>query len=336
MDLQMTIRDFRRIARLFIPSGFIVLLTFIVPANCLAETVDRVVAVVNDDIISLFDLSFVLKPYENRIKSLGYSSDKEKEMLLKVRQEFMNQLIDQTLADQEIKRLEISVSEKEIDQAVERFKEVNYYTEEELEKGLKKEGISKDEFRKRLKDEILRTKLVNRQVKSKIVITKEDVESYHKAHPELYGGKKRYHLRHIIMQASQNAGADTKKAVLMRMKNVADKLEKGERFEDLAREFSMMSAKEGGELGVFDFDDLSTQVQESLKGKKVKEFTEILDTDLGYQIFYIEEILHKPGKLLTEASPEIEEKLFRDEVEKRYREWIKELRKKSYIRIIDS
>jgi peptidyl-prolyl cis-trans isomerase SurA len=300
------------------------------------ETIDRIVAIVNEDIVTLFDLNQILRPYENRIRSLGYPFEKEKEMLNKIRQDAVNQLVDQALADQEIKRLDISVSEKEIDQSIERVKEVNDYTEEDLEKTLKKEGITKEEFRKRIKDEILRTKLVNRQVKSKIVITKEDVESYYKAHPEIYGVKKSYRLRHILRRALRESDPESGKKVLKEMEDILTRLKQGDRFEDLAKKHSMMSAAEGGDLGVLDADDLSLQLQESLKGKKAGEFTEILDTDLGYQIVYIEEILQKPGKSMPEATEEIEEKLFREEVEKKYREWLKELRKKSHIKIIDS
>ena len=102
-----------------------------------AEVVDRIVAVVNDEIISLFEMNQLLQPYEAKIRNLGYSSEKEREMLFKVREDVLNQLIDQKLTDQETRRFRITVSEQEIDNAIERIKEANFYTDEQLRKALK-------------------------------------------------------------------------------------------------------------------------------------------------------------------------------------------------------
>ncbi len=144
-----------------------------------AEVVDRIVAVVNDDIILLSELDESFKPYADRIVALSYSVDEERQALFNVREEILNQLIDQKLTDQQIKRSKITVSSGEIDNAIERLKEANFFTDEELREMLSAEGLTLEEYRNRIKDQILRAKLVNFEVKSKIVITKEDIESYY-------------------------------------------------------------------------------------------------------------------------------------------------------------
>ncbi|MEJ2727815.1 MAG: SurA N-terminal domain-containing protein, partial [Deltaproteobacteria bacterium] len=65
---------------------------------------DRIVAVVNDEIITLYDLNEALKPYEANIQALGYSPEKERETLFKLRSDLLNRLVDQKLADQQIKK----------------------------------------------------------------------------------------------------------------------------------------------------------------------------------------------------------------------------------------
>ena len=92
--------------------------------NATAELVDKVVAVVNDDIISLFDLDQAARPYERKISTMNYPVDQESEMISKVRKDLLNQMIDQKLADQETKRYGISVSEEEIDNAVQRIQKL--------------------------------------------------------------------------------------------------------------------------------------------------------------------------------------------------------------------
>ena len=113
-----------------------------------AELIDRIVAVVNNDIITLHDLNRALKPYEDNIKALGYAPEKESETLFQVRKDLLDQLINSKLADQEIERAQISVSEKDIDETIERIKESRSASDEQLREGLASQGMTMAEYRK--------------------------------------------------------------------------------------------------------------------------------------------------------------------------------------------
>jgi peptidyl-prolyl cis-trans isomerase SurA len=300
-----------------------------------AEIVDRIIAVVNDEIISLYDLNQLIKPYMERIKAEGFPPEKERIMLFKVRDDLLNQAIEKKLADQEIKRTGIEVSEKEVDATIERIKETNYYTDEDLRAALAQEGLTLEEYRKRMKEQILRTRLVNYEIKSKIVITNEDIKAYYESNKDQYGTEKKYHLRNIIMKPPPFADKAEKLEVLQKMESVRAKLDSGRSFEALAREYSESSlASEGGDLGLFSFDELSPQIQKAIQGLKAGDFTPVLDTEQGYQIFFIEEIVRTSGITLEQASPEIEEKLYAEIVNKKYKSWLDDLRKRSHIKII--
>jgi peptidyl-prolyl cis-trans isomerase SurA len=94
------------------------------------------------------------------------------------------------------------------------------------------------------------------------------------------------------------------------------------------------STADGGYLGLFKIDALLPQLQEAINGMKAGEFTSVLDTDQGYQIFYISEIVKTPGKSCEEAAPEIGAKLYNEVVNEKFAAWLEELRKKSHIKII--
>jgi len=300
-----------------------------------AEVIDRIVAVVNDDIITHFELQRSLRPYVEKIDGLGYTPEKKHQMLFKVREEILNKLVDEKIEDQEIKHHKITVSEGDIDQTIERIKEANYYTDEDLRAGLAMEGLTMDEYRDRLRKEMLRSRLVNIEVKSKIVITKEDVKSYYDSHRAKYGGEKQYHLRHIIMKVNLFADEAEKLNIKKSMEVVLEKLKEGEPFETVAITYSESpTASEGGDLGLFRLDQLSPNLREAIQGLEAGELTPVLDTDQGYQIFLVEEIVQASGRPLEEVAPEIERILFREVVNKKFQVWLKELRTQSHIKII--
>jgi len=300
-----------------------------------AEIVDRIVAVVNDDVITLIELNSSLKPYTEKIGTLGYPSEKEQELLFKVRKDMLDRLINQKIEDQEIKRLKVKISEEQIDRTIERIKETNYLTDEQLRAALAKDGLTIEEYRKKIKSQILRTRLVNLKVKSKIVITNEDVKAYYEEHIEEYGGKQKYHLRNIIMRVPLFSDTKKKLEIQAKMDEILERLKAGESFEVLAAKYSESpAASDGGNLGEFEFDSLSPQLQKAIEKMKSGEFTPVLDTEQGYQIFFIEEILIAQGKTLEEVTPEIESKLLNESIDKKYRAWIGDLRKQSAIKII--
>ena len=306
----------------------------VVPAHG-AEIVDRIVAVVNDDIITLFELNRSLKPYEDKIYALGYPEEKERKMLFKVREGVLSQLIDKKIEDQQIKRSNIKISEEQIDQTIERIKGQNLFTDEDLRHALAKDGLTMEAYRENIKEEILRTKLVNLEVKSKIVITEEDIAAYYEKHVDTYGGKQKYHLRNILITIPTFVDESQKLEIRGKLDEILKELNAGESFETMARNYSDPStAAEGGDLGLFELDSLSPQLQKAIKGMKPGEVTPVLDTDQGDQIFFLQEILKTSGNSLKEVSPEIQRILYEENADKKYQEWIEGLRKQSVIKII--
>ena len=299
------------------------------------EVIDRIVAVVNSDIITLYDLNRALKPYEENIKALGYAQEKERQTLYQVRKDLLDKLIDSTLADQEIERAQITVDEGDIDITIERIKEARALTDEQLREGLARQGMSLAEYRKEIKEQILRTKLVNREVKSKIVITKEDVKAYYDSHPDKYGGEKKYYLYNVFIRLSQAAEASEREDALRQLENAMEKLNQDFSFEDLVDQLKDSTSRiQGTELGLYRLEELSEQLRGAVARLKAGEFTEALDTDFGPQIIYLQKIQETPSKSLDEIESEIEEILYNESVNNRYQDWLDELRQRSLIKII--
>lgn len=299
------------------------------------EVVDRIVAVVNEDVISLKDLNDQIRPFIEKISDMKYPPEQERLMIFKVREEMLAQLIDQKLTDQEIARYKITASDKEVDNAIERIKATNSYTEENLREALKREGFTIEEYRKRIKDHILRSTLVNREIKSKIVITREDIKAYYDKNPDAFGAAEKYHLEVIMIRVAENADSFTSKRILQQMEDIQQNIKAGKSADEVIRMFSDAPFKVlGGDLGSFDLSSLDPKIREAVKGMKPGQYSEIIETDQGYKIFKLLNMVKSTAKPLAEVSEQIENMLYKDIVDQKFTTWLKELKTRSYIKII--
>lgn len=300
----------------------------------LPEVVDRIVAKVNDEIILLSELDEALESYADQVNAQNSSNENKEELMFKLRSDVLNQLVEKKLAEQQIKELGIHVEDTEISSTIERVKQNNFFTDETLRQKLAENGMTMDHYRRNIREQILRAKLIDYKVKSNIIITKEDIQSYYNDHHEEYAGVTKYHLRNIIMQTP--GYGEEKQSVLERMETILTRLQQGDAFADLAVTYSESPiAEKGGDIGLFKPKDLDESIGNALEKIKPGEFTDIIDTDLGYQIFYLEEIVTTDGIPLEKASPAIEETLYKQELEKKFKDWISDLKEEAHIQIIE-
>jgi len=301
-----------------------------------AEVVDRIVAIVDDDCITLSELNERLEPYIRKILEADHPPEVRRAILFKIRQDVLNKMIDETLTKQEADRLEVKVDDRKVDQQIERIKRENLLTDEELREVLTAEGHTLEEYRNRLKEQILRMTLINAEVKSKVAITDRDIRDYYEAHKADYEATEKYRLRTILIKVPSSASADEKEAALKRMESVVKALRSGAAFDKLARQYSEeeATAAEGGDLGLFTLDELSAEFRKTVYAMSEGQVSPVLQTPEGYRILMVQEIEKKPGKRLKEASIEIHQKLYEKFVDEKYNAWLKALRDRSYVKII--
>jgi len=300
-----------------------------------AEVVDRIVAAVNDDVITLSELDEALAPYLQQIRENHYPPEAQREVLFKLRQDLLNKMIDEKLTTQETERLHVSVDNREVDQQIEQIKSEHFLTDEDLRKSLAAEGFTLEEYRTRIREQMLRFKLINIEVKSKIAVTEKDIRDYYEEHKEDYQGVLKYHLGTILIRVPPSADADQKKSALEKIETIVKEFESGAAFDELAKQYSQDgTAAAGGDLGLFTLNELSAEFQETVRGMEEGQISPVLKTPKGYQILMLQEIKKMPGKTLKEARREIHERLYRELVEEKYRAWLKSLRNRSYVKII--
>ena len=288
-----------------------------------AEVIDRIVAIVNNDIVTLVQLNKETAPYIKNVEFSGYSDEKKNEAIQTINKKILNALIDQSLTQQEAKRYQISVSDTEVNNAVEDVKKAKSLSPEEFERALDQEGLSLADYHENIKKQILQARLINQAVKSKVIITDSDIKKSYEANAGKYSGKKKYHLRNILMDNED------------KIKEIKKKLDKKKKFISLAKKYSIApNASEGGDLGMFDINNFSERIKDSISQLYKGEFTDVISTPQGFQIFYIEDIVLKGAKTLQQAHDEIHGILYGEQIKKKFETWLESLKKKAHIKIM--
>jgi peptidyl-prolyl cis-trans isomerase SurA len=301
-----------------------------------AETVDRIAAIVNEDIVLLSELEQAMAAFQRKMSQEGVPEAEQQQVLRERRKAVLNQLINEKLTAQQVARLGLKVDEAEIDATIQKIKQVNKLSDTALQQMLDLEGLSMADYRVRVKEQLLQNRLVNQEVRSKIVVTEADVKAYYEGRQAQFSGPAQYHLRQILMKVDRAAGQQERRSVLEKMRAVRQRLVAGEKFAELAAIYSESStAANGGDLGLFEARLLAPQILEALEGRQAGEFTDIVETEQGYQILFVEELVRATNKTLAEATPEIQEKLFAEIIEQKFQSWLKQLRDKAHIKILE-
>lgn len=320
-------------ARFFMPVllGLCCLFAMSATVSADSQIVDRIVAVVNDDIIVFQDLNKMLDPVMENMRKSGQPPEKIKEFLYEKRKQLLEMLIDQKLILQESKLFTITVEEKEVDGAIERMKASNQLTDENLREALKNQGTTLQEFRASFREQILLNRMEQIEVKSKIVITKEDVKAYYDAHPDQYQGNRQYRLRHLMITAT----APERDAARRKIETAQAALTAGTPFTEVVKQYAdRQFADRDGELGLFLLNDLSPRLKAMVEKLAAGQSTPILETDQGYQIIYLEEIVQTGTTALEKVAGDIEEALMKEAFRKKKLDWLEGLRKRAHIKII--
>ncbi len=308
-------------------------LALLIPSHFSAEVTDRIVATVNGDIVTLYELNTSIKNLTGM--DARELREKDEENFHKVSRAVLNSMINELIADQHANKLGITVAEKDVEEAIERVKIDNELTQEDLIYSLKKEGITFEDYKERIKQEIEQARLVNHEIKSKIVITEAEMKDYYDNHIKDFIEEGEVLLARIFLPVKEPANNDEVAGVKALGNDILGRLNNGKDFFDLAIKYSKgPAAKEGGKLGWIKMKNIEPALREKIENLSPGEHSDLEPIESGFQIVKVLE--EKKGKIkqFEDLRSAIRSKLFKEKVEERYAVWLKKLRDESYIKVI--
>jgi len=303
------------------------------PASPAAEVVDRIIAYVNDDIITLSELNEKTAAMLAARKQNPYLRDQEQDMET-LRRQILDNLINDRLAAREITRLKISVTTAEVDNVLKSIMEDNHLTPEQFEVELRKEGQTVEDFRKRIQEDLERARLIDREVRSKTVITDAQVEAYYQAHREEFQAKVRRRLQSIFLPFGPEDTLDGQRQVYAVAEQIRDRLTRGADFAAMAKRYSRgPGAEAGGDLGFFNEGELDPVLEQAIENLKPGEISQIVHTGTGLHIIRVAEVQTVAERPMEEVRENIRRRLSQQEMNRKYAEWLKDLRDRSFVKI---
>jgi len=298
-----------------------------------AETCNRVVAIVNDEVITLHELNKKIKEITGlQPEDLRYQN---KDMYLETRRRILELLVNDKLTQGKIREMGITVAPKQVDAAIERMKADNQWTHDDLLAKLQTQGMTYEKYREGMKRDLERIRLIDFQIKSKIIIREEELKDYYETHKADFITEEKVHLAHIYLKVGNPVDEAEIRELHTRGEEILESLRKGEDFSELAREFSQgPGAEEGGDLGVFKTTQLEPEVGKTLEGMPEGATSDLIIRPEGVQIIKLVKREKGETKTFEETKEAIYSILYREEINKRYMSWIKEQRESSYTKII--
>ena len=288
-----------------------------------AEVVDRIVAVVNNDIITLSELQNMTKSIETQSGAKPTGQDEKK-----IQSEMLEALIDRKLAKAEAQRRGIVLADKEVDEAMARFKQRNNIPDDAtFVKGLSQAGLSLKEFRQQIADQMIQERLQVVVVGAKVSISDTEVRRLYDQRFKKGGAQ--VNIVTLRMPYPIGATQEQKEATKEKAEAILNAVKRGESFAEAAGKQSLTLS----DVGFVSQNDLDPRLAEFLDQLKPKEVGPVA-TQEGIQLIQVKGRRSGEPRPFEEVAPEIRRILQQQEMEKLFTEWAKTLREKAHIKIM--
>jgi peptidyl-prolyl cis-trans isomerase SurA len=261
-------------------------LVLVPAAGQAAQTLDRIVAVVNDDVVLASELEMETRDVRNQLRSRGVQVPSEE----RLRRQVLERLVMQRIQLNEADRAGISVDDATLNAAVQRVAERNDMSLSQLRDAMAEQGMVFADFRDRLRKEIKVSRLQQREVARQVNVSSQEIDQYLERQRRSGQGYE-YRLRHILISIPEAASASEVETAREKAGEIHRRLSSGEaEFSAVAAARSdSQTALEGGDLGWRTSAELPTLFAQRVPGMDVGEISEPIRNPSGFHIIKLED-----------------------------------------------
>jgi peptidyl-prolyl cis-trans isomerase SurA len=252
----------------------------------------------------------------------------------------LRDLIDQQLLLEKGKDLGITADTDLVKRLDEMRKEMNLESMEDLDKAAQAQGVSFEDFKQNLKNQIITQKVIGQEVGQKMSITKEEMQAFYDAHKDQLEQPEEIRLSEILVSTGKkdkDAAADEAKqleAAQAKANDLLEKIRKGAAFDEIAKKNSDgPTAAQGGDLGYFKRGTLAKELEEKTFAMKPGEVSDVIRTKQGFVILKVSEHQQAGIPPLSQIEPRVQDAIYMQKLQPALRAYLQKLREEAYIDI---
>lgn len=312
-----------QLKRLVVALSAVMVLSSAIPSFGEETTVDGIVAVVNGDIITMYELNSKIAPIMKQFKGRDLSAVEE-EQLRKIRSQLIDRMVNEMIIDQEAKRLKVVVSDQDVDNELKMIKESSGLSDEEFEQRLALQKTTLKDFKDKISKDIRQHRLLSFKVKNKVVVTDEEIKSaWNSTRSKAEASARNVHLKLILFP--ENVSAE----------KVREQIESGEMtFEEAADKYTAgPGAGSGGDLGVLNWNDLAQTWHDALQGLKPGGISAPFEVQSSKALLKLDSYAEADQGSFEDSRETIYEQLYRKKQDDVFADYIQKLKEKAVIEI---
>jgi len=286
-----------------------------------AEVTNRIVATIDGEPITAHEL-------REWVKERGDEAPAD---------DALEALITQKLLEKEIKAQGISARDEDVDRYMKEVQDRSGLDEAGFNKALAERGMTLEAYKTKVKSEIERAQLVNKEIRQRVNVSSAEIKRYYDAHLSDYATNDKVKVRAIFLRVEETGDGDGVARARAKAEELRDAARKGKSFKDLAKEHSQgPGAEQGGELGTFARGEMESRLDEAAFALKEGEVSDPIETETGFALLYVEQRIGGGHRPLDEVSPEIREALYNEALQQRFQDWLsRELRERHHVEVLN-
>jgi parvulin-like peptidyl-prolyl isomerase len=296
---------------------------------CGAEMVERIVARVNDRLITQSE-------FDKRMEAAKHAPNAPKDVA-QLQKDTLEDMIREKLLEERAKELSVSATDAEVEEAVERVKrQYNLATDQEFAAALASSNMTRDDLKRQMRETITLQKVIGRDVTGKMELSEDTLRlEYERQKDALYKTPQQARVSEIVVRFGANDSAGRSRAVA-RIEEARAKVAAGAKFEDVAKEYSEGNAKSrGGDLGLVSDGELIPALDAAVFSDPPQEYTAPVLLPTSVHVFHVTDRRPAGYKPFAEVSEDLKKRLSENLYDKRFSEFVEHLRREAYIKIYD-
>jgi len=285
--------------------------------------IDRVVAVVNGDVVMMSDLQEAIVLSRRDDRSVPDGAELERTML--------NRLIDHRLQVQEAKRDKVEVTDDELRAAVDDIVKRNGGDREKFEAQLQAQGVTWEALRREIREQILAQRVRSRRVVRRSTVTESEVDQYLTQNRDKFEAGLKYHAFHIAITVEATSSPGAWEQAKQEIESISAALAGGADFAELAR--TRAKDPTGGDLGWLARGELDAAFERPLLALQTGQVTAPIRSGAAYHLLKLDGREELTAERLADARQQVRDLLLQRKAQERFDEWLEGLRRRALIAI---